>query len=187
MSRRSDSSKRYTAELKRDAVALALSSQKTVTEVARDPGVSPEGLRGWVKQAKVDRGEGPAGALTGAEREELVRSRRKVREAGGHDRGSGRSDRLPHSGQDGVDTAARCPLIDAERASEGNPAGHSVAFPCRVLGVPRSAHYAHKASRPARVVRERAEEVLVGEIRVLHAGSRGAYGAPPPRGGPGGW
>ncbi len=30
--------------------------------------------------AKVDRGEGPAGALTSAEREELVRLRRKVRE-----------------------------------------------------------------------------------------------------------
>ncbi|WP_266082771.1 transposase [Streptomyces sp. NEAU-W12] len=73
-------SKRYTAEFKRDAVALALSSEKTVTEVARDPGVSPEGLRGWVKQAKVDRGEGPARALTTAEREELVRLRRKVRE-----------------------------------------------------------------------------------------------------------
>lgn len=41
---------------------------------------SPEGLRGWVKQAKIDRGEGPAGALTTAEREELVRLRRKVRE-----------------------------------------------------------------------------------------------------------
>ncbi|MFJ9541394.1 transposase [Streptomyces sp. NPDC101225] len=73
-------SKRYTAEFKRDAVALALSSEKTVTEVARDLGVSPEGLRGWVKQAKVDRSEGPAGALTTAEREELVRLRRKVRE-----------------------------------------------------------------------------------------------------------
>ncbi|MET7457222.1 transposase [Streptomyces sp. NPDC005574] len=36
---------------------MALSSEKTVTEVARDLGVSPEGLRGWVKQAKVDRGE----------------------------------------------------------------------------------------------------------------------------------
>ncbi|MET7684336.1 transposase [Streptomyces sp. NPDC005423] len=48
---------------KRDAVALALSSEKTVTEVARDLGVSPEGLRGWVKQAKVDRGEGPTRRL----------------------------------------------------------------------------------------------------------------------------
>ncbi|MEW1648963.1 transposase [Streptomyces sp. NPDC091219] len=34
---------RYTAEFKRDAVALALSSEKTITEVARDLGVSPEG------------------------------------------------------------------------------------------------------------------------------------------------
>jgi transposase len=80
VSGKSNMSKRYTAEFKRDAVALALSSEKTVSEVARDLGVSPEGLRGWVKRAKVDRGEGPAGALTTAEREELVRLRRKVRE-----------------------------------------------------------------------------------------------------------
>ncbi|PZG89815.1 hypothetical protein C1I97_30990 [Streptomyces sp. NTH33] len=80
MSKKSNTSKRYTAEFKRDAVALALSSDKTVTEVARDLGVSPEGLRGWVKQAKVDRGEGPAGALTSAEREELAQLRRRVRE-----------------------------------------------------------------------------------------------------------
>ncbi|MCX4597504.1 transposase [Streptomyces sp. NBC_01549] len=80
MSKKSNTSKRYTAEFKRDAVALALSSDKTVTEVARDLGVSPEGLRGWVKQAKADRGEGPAGALTSAEREELAQLRRKVRE-----------------------------------------------------------------------------------------------------------
>jgi Transposase and inactivated derivatives len=81
VSKKSNTSKRYTAEFKRDAVALALSSDKTVTEVARDLGVSPEGLRGWVKQAKIDRGEGPAGALTTAEREELVRLRRELAEA----------------------------------------------------------------------------------------------------------
>lgn len=80
MSGKSNMSKRYTAEFKRDAVELALSSDKTVTEVARDLGVSPEGLRGWVKQAKTDRGEGPAGALTTAEREELVRLRKRDRE-----------------------------------------------------------------------------------------------------------
>ncbi|WP_206301845.1 transposase [Streptomyces sp. AcE210] len=51
-----------------------------MTEVAREIGVGPEGLRNWVKQAKIDCGEGPAGALTTAEREELVRLRRKVRE-----------------------------------------------------------------------------------------------------------
>ncbi|MFE4335764.1 transposase [Streptomyces sp. NPDC056831] len=80
MSKKSNTSKRYTAEFKRDVVTLALSSDKTVTEVARDLGVSPESLRGWVKQAEVDRGEGSAGALTSAEREELAQLRRKVRE-----------------------------------------------------------------------------------------------------------
>ncbi|MBT3152498.1 transposase, partial [Streptomyces sp. CHD11] len=34
MSNKSNMSKRYTTEFKRDAVALALSSEKTVTEVA---------------------------------------------------------------------------------------------------------------------------------------------------------
>lgn len=33
-----------------------------------------------MRQAKIDRGESPAGALTTVEREELVRLRRKVRE-----------------------------------------------------------------------------------------------------------
>lgn len=81
MSGKSNMSKRYTAEFRRDAIALVGSSpHRNVTEIARELGVSPEGLRGWVKQAKVDRGEGPAGALTSAEREELVRLRRKDRE-----------------------------------------------------------------------------------------------------------
>ncbi|MCX4784675.1 MULTISPECIES: transposase [unclassified Streptomyces] len=80
MSKKSNTSKRYTAEFKRDAVGLVRSSGRTVTEVARELGVSSEGLRGWVKQAAIDRGEGPAGVLTTAEREELVRLRRKVRE-----------------------------------------------------------------------------------------------------------
>ncbi|WP_081983159.1 transposase [Streptacidiphilus albus] len=81
MSGKSNMSKRYTAEFRRDAIALVRSSpHRNVTEIARELGVSPEGLRGWVRQAKADRGEGPAGALTSAEREELVRLRRKDRE-----------------------------------------------------------------------------------------------------------
>ncbi|MFC1417560.1 transposase [Streptacidiphilus cavernicola] len=69
--------KRYSREFKRDAVALARSSSKTVTEVARDLGVSPEGLRAWVKQDQTDRGEGGPGELTSTEREELRRLRRQ--------------------------------------------------------------------------------------------------------------
>lgn len=81
MSGKSNMSKRYTAEFKRDAIALVRSSpHRNVTEIARELGVSPEGLRGWVKQAKIDEGEGSAGALTTAEREELARLRKRDRE-----------------------------------------------------------------------------------------------------------
>ncbi|MEU5029429.1 transposase, partial [Streptomyces milbemycinicus] len=70
-------SKRYSEEFKRDAIALARSSSKTITEVARDLGVSPESLRGWVRRDRIDAGEGGAGDLTSAEREELRRLRRQ--------------------------------------------------------------------------------------------------------------
>ncbi|MCX4597505.1 IS3 family transposase [Streptomyces sp. NBC_01549] len=43
---------------------------------------------------------------------------------------------------------------------------------------PRSTYYAHRAAASARRAARREEERLVDEIRVLHAGSRGAYGAP---------
>lgn len=73
----------YSEEFKRDAVALALSSDKTVTAVARDLGVSPEGLRNWVNRAKAERGvvRRPGGEpdLTAAERAELRELRRKVK------------------------------------------------------------------------------------------------------------
>jgi transposase len=42
--------------------------------------VSPEGLRGWVTQDNIDRGERPAGALTSDERDELQRVRRELAE-----------------------------------------------------------------------------------------------------------
>ncbi|MFE2094427.1 transposase [Streptomyces sp. NPDC059460] len=58
MGSKSSRSRRYTEEFKRDAVALVHSSGKTVTEVARDIGVSAEGLRNWVKQDTIDRRRG---------------------------------------------------------------------------------------------------------------------------------
>ncbi len=73
-------STRYTEEFKRDAVALVRSSGRTVNEVARELGVSSEGLRNWVTQDKIDRGEGQPGELTSQERDELRRLRREVTE-----------------------------------------------------------------------------------------------------------
>ena len=63
--------------MSRSTGKLHRSSSKTVTEVARDLGVSPEGLRAWVKQDKADQGEGGPGVLTSAEHEELRRLRRQ--------------------------------------------------------------------------------------------------------------
>ncbi|WP_435192357.1 transposase [Streptomyces sp. bgisy126] len=72
--------KRYTEEFKRDAIALVDSTDKAVTAVARDLGISSESLRGWYRQAERDRGEGRPGELTIAEREELKRLRKLAAE-----------------------------------------------------------------------------------------------------------
>ncbi|MCI0383713.1 transposase [Streptomyces sp. CNQ085] len=179
MSSKGNFSKRYTAEFKRDAVELALASDKTVTEVARGLGVSPEGLRGWVKQAKADRGEGPAGVLSSDEKEELRRLRRLRRENREQQqtieilkKRSG----LLREGDDEV--GMLCRFIDAEKAAEDNPGGYSVSLLCRVAGVNRSTYYSWLATRPAAAERRRAEDELAEEIREIHGTSRGAYGAP---------
>jgi len=67
----------YPESFRADAVALVRRSGKNIAEVAADLGVSGESLRKWVQQAKVDGGEGPTGALTTEEREELRRLRRE--------------------------------------------------------------------------------------------------------------
>ncbi|WP_374704592.1 transposase [Streptomyces sp. NL15-2K] len=69
--------RRWTAQWKTEKADVICAN---VTEIAREPGVSPEGLRGWVKQAEIDRGEGPAGALTGDECDELRCLRRESAE-----------------------------------------------------------------------------------------------------------
>ncbi|MFC9616408.1 IS3 family transposase [Streptomyces sp. NPDC056938] len=72
----------------------------------------------------------------------------------------------------------RYAFIDAEKATETNPGGHSVALLCRVLGVSRSGYYAYLAARPAAEEQARQEDELVAEIRHINDASRRAYGAP---------
>jgi transposase len=69
---------KYSPEFKRDAIALALSSGKSINQTARELGMSHETLRNWVKQARIDQGQGAPGELTSAEREELRQLRREV-------------------------------------------------------------------------------------------------------------
>ena len=69
----------FTDEFKAQTVELVRKSGKTVTEVARDLDLTVSVLRTWVRQADIDAGRGPAGALTTEEREELSRLRKENR------------------------------------------------------------------------------------------------------------
>jgi transposase-like protein len=69
----------FTPEYKAEVVALMRKSGKTVGEVARDLELTETSVRAWVKQAEIDAGRGPAGALTTAEREELAALKREVK------------------------------------------------------------------------------------------------------------
>jgi transposase len=79
-----DASKRrprrqFTEEFKGSAVRLVLDEGKTVGAAARDLDLTETALREWVRRAQADRTKGRTG-LTLAERGELARLRREVRE-----------------------------------------------------------------------------------------------------------
>jgi len=69
--------RQYTPEFKAGAIQLAKTSEKSVSQVAKDLGIPGNTLHQWVEQARVDAGEGPKGKLTTSEREELARLRRE--------------------------------------------------------------------------------------------------------------
>ena len=54
----------FTAEFKQRAVDLALKEGVPIAQAAHDLDVQQTGFRKWVKQAQIDSGKGPEGALT---------------------------------------------------------------------------------------------------------------------------
>jgi len=69
---------RFSAEEKADAVRLAREIG-SVPEAARRLDLMETSLRNWVKQADIDEGKGPEGALTTEELQELRHLRRENR------------------------------------------------------------------------------------------------------------
>ena len=67
----------YSLEFRQEAVRLLRSSGRSVPQLARELGCSPQSLRNWARQVDVD--EGKAEGLSSDEREELRRLRRELR------------------------------------------------------------------------------------------------------------
>ena len=68
----------FTKAYKTEVVELVRKGGKSVGAIAKDLDLTETAVRAWVRQAEVDAGRGPAGALTTEEREELSRLRREV-------------------------------------------------------------------------------------------------------------
>ena len=71
--------RRFSPEFKAETVKLVRESGKTVGQVAQELDLTETALRYWVRQAEIDEGKGPEGAMTTAEKEELTRLRRENR------------------------------------------------------------------------------------------------------------
>ena len=69
----------FSAEFKAEAVRLCKVGDRSVGQVSRDLDLTEGALREGVNRADVEAGEGPLGALTAVEREELGRLRKQVK------------------------------------------------------------------------------------------------------------
>jgi len=68
----------YPAEFRSEAVRLAKTGEKSLTQLSRDLGVSLESLRKWIAREEIETGE--RDGLTASEREELRVLRRENRQ-----------------------------------------------------------------------------------------------------------
>ena len=156
----------FLAEFRREAVKLMRESDKPLSVLLKDLGVSEQTLRTWRRQTEIDAGE--RDGLTGEQQEELRRLRREnrtlemEREVLKKPRPS--SPGRARGGRRGV------------RVHRREKANYPVSLMCRVLGVNRTSFHDWERRPPS----ERAlfDAFLLEKIGQVHAASRGTYGSP---------
>lgn len=79
MSKQKRARRSHTREFKAETVKLVREGGRSVGQVSQELDLADSLIRNWLKQAEVDEGNGPAGALTTAEKAELSQLRREVK------------------------------------------------------------------------------------------------------------
>ena len=156
--------RKFTAEYKAEVVRLVRDGGKTIGQVSRDLGLTESAVRHWVTQSEIDAGGGGTGALTTAERAELVALRREARQlrgAGDPKKGGG----LLREGE-----PVKFGFIQTEKAL------YPVRALCRTLLVSAAGFYAW--CRRGQSLRAQQDAALRVEIRAAHAASSKRYGSP---------
>ena len=159
-----EAKKQYTAEFKREAVALVTEQGYTLSGAARNLGINRDMLRRWKRQIEKQEGRisGKRAPNTGASRTAPVTGR----------------DSAPPDGaryfkkSDGVlrhRVEMRYRLIHREKRS------YPLTVLCQVLQVSRSGYYAF-VKRELRTSQVGLDPVLLAEVRRLHLESRRTYG-----------
>ncbi len=145
-------------------VGLFRKSGKTAGEVSRDLGLTETSVRAWIRQAEIDEGNGPAGALTTAEREEFTALKRENKTLR-LERDILKSDGLLRQGEH-----VKFAFISAEKAWA------PVSALCRVLEVTRSGFYAWQARDPSDQAID--DQKLALEVAAIYKASGETYGSP---------
>ncbi|WP_420821253.1 IS3 family transposase [Ramlibacter rhizophilus] len=163
----------YPAEFRPQIVELARAG-KTPAELSREFGPTAQSISNWIAQDARDRGIALPGkeGLTSAEREELARLRRQVRQLQTErdilGKGYGLVRRQKREYVHAVYELVSASQADAKRAG--------VQTCCRVLGVSASGYYDWLRRRPS--ARAVANVVLMEAIRQVHKDSDETYGMP---------
>jgi transposase len=77
---RGATTRRYTPEFKRDAVALLRSSGRPIAEVARELGITDTSLGAWAREEAMMSNNGDMKQQTDSDKQEADRLRKRIRE-----------------------------------------------------------------------------------------------------------